>query len=360
MHGNYYAVIMAGGGGTRLWPLSRQSSPKQSLSLLGDRTMFQVAVDRLQPLFPPERICVVTAAQYAEDLRAQRPRVPAENYILEPAPRGTAPAIALAALRLRERDRGAVMACLTADHAIREEARFRDLLAAAGEVAQAGHLVTLGIEPTFAATGFGYIQQGEGLGYFGGFEAFRAVRFKEKPDEPEAQAMATDGQHSWNSGMFVWTAARILGEIERQMPDFHRLLGEIAARPAALDDLWQQAPKTTVDYGIMEGGRDVAVIPATGLGWSDIGSWEALLDLLPADGDGNVVVGADYVGDGTRGTLVHTSPGGRKRLVATLGVEGLVIVDTEDVLLVCSRERSQDVRKLVEMLKQRPDGDLYL
>ncbi len=356
----YYAVIMAGGGGTRLWPLSRQDRPKQSLQLLGERTMFQIAVDRLAPLFQPERILVVTNALYADDLRRQSPALPADNFILEPAPRGTAPAIALAAQVLQSRAPSAIMACLTADHYIGQEARFRDLLAAAALLAEEDYLVTLGIAPTFASTGFGYIQRGAPLGRYGGWEAFRAARFKEKPALPEAEAMLADGQHTWNSGMFVWRVARILAEVERQLPKLHAVLTQAAAQPAALPTLWAGAANTTLDYGIMEGAEAVAVIPAEALEWNDIGSWDALLDVLPADADGNVVIGAEHLGLESGEVLVHSSPQRSRRLIATIGLKNMVIVDTEDVLLVCPRERSQEVRAIVEQLKARAGGKLYL
>jgi mannose-1-phosphate guanylyltransferase len=355
---HYHAVIMAGGGGTRLWPLSRQERPKQSLKLLGERTMFQIAVERLAPLFTPDRIWVVTSARYAGDLRQQCPALPAENFVLEPAPRGTAPAIGLAALTLRQRDPAAVMACLTADHFIGNEAGFRDLLAAAAEVARRDFLVTLGIAPTFASTGFGYIQRGERLERVGGFDVYRARRFKEKPAQAEAEAMVADGQHAWNSGMFVWRVRRFLDEVERQLPPLHQVLAQAASAPGKLAEVWAGAPDVTLDYGIMEGARDVAVIPAEGLGWNDIGSWEALLDVLPTDAAGNVVIGAEHLNLDSRRTLVHASA--HKRLVVTLGVDDLVIVDTGDVLFVCPRDQAQNVKAVVNALKARPDGKAYL
>ena len=358
---HYYAVIMAGGGGTRLWPLSRQENPKQSLRLLGDRTMFETAVDRLAPLFAPGNILVVTSQRYADGLRQQAPQLPAANFILEPAPRGTAPAIALAAMHLHRRDPAAVMACLTADHYIGNEPRFRDLLAAAAEAAQPGWLVTLGIAPTFASTGFGYIQRGASLGRFGGFEAFRAERFQEKPPEVVAAQYVAGGAHSWNSGMFVWRVPSIMAEFERQMPDLYLALGRMETAPPEQDAVWADVRTATIDYGIMEGARDVAVIPAGGLGWSDIGSWEALLDVLDGDETRNVVVGVEHLNVDTTGTLIHSArTGGSRRLVATIGVNDLVIVDTDDALLVCPRNRSQDVKLLVERLKQRHDGHGYL
>jgi len=355
---HYYAVIMAGGGGNRLWPLSRQDHPKQSLKLLGERTMFQLSVERLLPLFPVDRILVVTNAAYAADLNQQYPALPAENFILEPAPRGTAPAVALSALHIRRRDPQGMLACLTADHYIGDEARFRAVLAAAARVAQQGYLVTLGIAPLFPATGYGYIQRGQRLGTFDGFEAFRAVRFQEKPKLAEAEALVADGLHSWNSGMFVWRADRILAEFARQMPEFYKLLLKIEADPAVVAQVWDDAPNITIDYGIMENADEVAVIPADGLGWNDIGSWESLRDMLSSDGSGNIVVGSEHLGVDTTGVLIHSSGG--KRLIATIGLSNVVIVDTGDVLLVCPRERSEEVRTLVEQLRKRAGGGEFL
>jgi mannose-1-phosphate guanylyltransferase len=353
---------MAGGGGTRLWPLSRLDHPKQSLRLLGDRTMFQISVQRLAPLFTPDRILVVTSERYAADLRQQCPELAEANFVLEPAARGTAPAIALCAAEVSRRDAGAVMVCLTADHFIRNEPRFRELLTAAVEVAAQDYLVTLGIVPAYPATGFGYIQRGARLGQFGGFDAYRAERFKEKPSQAEAEAMLADGRYSWNSGMFVWRAARFLAELERQLPDLYRALAEIELAPAGQEDIWSGLANTTIDYGIMEGARDVAVIPAQDLGWSDIGSWDALFDVLDADPAGNVVIGAEHLGLETSGSLIHSSRSGslRPRLIATVGLADLVIVDADDVLLICRRDRSQEVKALVDRLKQDKDCQKYL
>jgi mannose-1-phosphate guanylyltransferase len=251
------------------------------------------------------------------------------------------------------------MAVLTADHFISNVDRFRQALTAAAEVAEQGHLVTLGITPTNPSTGYGYIKQGESLGEVGGFPVFRAERFTEKPGSETAIHMVESGEYSWNSGMFIWRVDRIMDEFQRQMPEFYVQLAEIAATlstpgyEATLSRVWPQVARQTIDYGVMEGAEDVAVIPVD-IGWSDVGSWTSLLELLPADAQGNIVVGP-HVGIDTRDALVF----GRNRLVATIGLEGMVIVDTEDALLICTKEREQEVRALVRELERR-DEKRYL
>jgi mannose-1-phosphate guanylyltransferase len=354
----YYAVIMAGGSGTRLWPASRGSSPKQALKLIGERTMFQYAVDRLTPVFPMDRILVVTREDHAPILHQQVPGLLESNFILEPQGRGTAPAIGLTAIHLEQRDPHATMALLTADHFITDTERFRQVLIAAQKVAEEGSLVTLGIQPSSPSTGFGYIKQGAVLGEKNGINFYAVQQFTEKPDLDTAQRMVASREHSWNSGMFIWQVNRILEEFERQMPEFYVQLMEVKASlgtsnyRGCLDRVWSQVKKETIDYGIMEGGRQVVVFPVE-IGWTDIGSWSSLLDLLPADQGGNVVVGP-HLGIDTLGTLVF----GGKRLVATIGIENLIIIDSEDALLVCSKEREQDVRLIVDQLKNDQQDDL--
>jgi mannose-1-phosphate guanylyltransferase len=348
-----YAVIMAGGSGTRLWPLSRQKRPKQALKLIGQRTMFQHAVDRITPLFPPERILVVTRDEHATLLMEQVPELPTENFILEPEGRGTAPAIGLAAIHLRDRDPHASMVVLTADHYISEAEEFRRALSAALQVAQTGQLITLGIKPTAPSTGFGYAHHGASLGTIDEFPTFHVERFVEKPDLKTATEMIECGEYSWNSGMFIWRVDRILAEFEQQMPGFNAQLSEVAATlgtpayTATMNYVWPRVAKQTIDYGIMEQAKDVAIIPVS-IGWTDVGSWGSLLTLLPADSDGNIIVGP-HVGLNTRDTLAFSD----KRLIATIGVQGLVIVDTDDAVLVCPKDQEQAVRELVDTLKRK-------
>lgn len=354
----YYAVIMAGGTGTRLWPLSRENSPKQALKLVGERTMFQYAVERIAPIYPYERILVVTRGDHAAELMEQAPELPAENYILEPEGRGTAAAIGLAAIHLAHRDPEARMAVLTADHYIADTERFCRVLAAAERPAAEGSMVTLGIQPSAPSTGFGYIKQGAELGEQDGFACYAVERFTEKPDEETARRMVASGEYSWNSGMFIWRAARILEEIERQMPAFFARLK--AVRDAlgtpdyetVLGREWPRVAKQSIDYGVMEGARQVVVIPVE-IGWTDVGSWASLLELLEPDAENNVMIGP-HLNIDTQDTFVF----GEKRMIATIGVRDLMIIDTVDALLVCAREREQDVKALVERLKGEGRSDL--
>jgi mannose-1-phosphate guanylyltransferase len=349
-----HAVILAGGSGTRLWPLSRKGEPKQALRLIGDRTMFQHAVDRLSPLFPMERIFVVAGPAIAESLRPQEPELPPGNFILEPSGRDSAPAAGLAAIRLLSQDPDAIMAIVTADHFIGEAEQFRAVLAAAGEVASTGAIVTLGIRPTYPATGYGYVAAGEALTIVDGFRVYRSAGFREKPNLQTAMQFIEDGRYSWNSGMFILRADRLMGEYRSQLPDLHaslvRIAGDLGSsnEESGLRAEWEGVRRVSIDYGIMEHASDVAVVPVE-LGWSDIGSWASLLDVLECDEKGNVLQGTSVALD-TKKTLIRCE-GGEGRLVAAIGLEEMIIVDTPDVLLVCPRSRAEQVRELVKRLE---------
>ena len=351
-----YAVIMAGGGGTRLWPISRKETPKQLLPLLGKETLFQSTVARLQPLFPPERILVVTVDEQAREMQKQVPAIPAENYLIEPAPRGTASVVALAAAVLQKRDPQAIMAIQTSDHFIRDRNLFHYLIGTAFEVAEQNYLVTLGVTPTFPSTAYGYIQQGEQLDGEYKYPVYAVKRFKEKPDDATAQQLLLSGDHSWNSGMFVWRVDTILSEIERQMPELFKVVDKIssawdtAARAEVVQAHWFDLKSQTIDYGIMEKAQRVAVLPAGGLGWSDVGSWDSLFEVLSPDAYGNVAANTQHVALDTNNTLVYAK--NDERLVVTIGLDDIVIVDAGDVLMICKVDQSQKVRDVVEHLKK--------
>lgn len=352
-----YAVIMAGGSGTRLWPLSRRNKPKQMLPLLDERhSLFQTTVERLGGLLTPGRIYVVTVAGQVEGLRAQSLEIPAENFLVEPAPRGTASVIGLAAEILRERDPEAVMAVLPSDHFIRNRDLFHLLIRVAVDVAEKGYLVTLGITPTYAATGYGYIQRGEAIPERTIYPVYRVSNFKEKPKDAQARALISTGDHLWNSGMFIWRADAILAEIGRQLPKLTKVLDEIAAgqtsarRGEILQRVWPDLEEVTVDYGVMENAEKVAILPAGGLEWSDVGSWDSLFDVLLSDNNGNIVFAGNHIAEDTHHSLVYGNHD--ERLIVTIGVDDLIVVDTGDVLLVCHKDHAQKVRKVVDDLKK--------
>jgi len=351
-----YAVIMAGGGGTRLWPISRKETPKQLLPLLGKETLFQSTVARLEKLFPPERILVVTVAEQAHEMQNQVESIPVKNYLIEPAPRGTASVVGLAAAVLQKRDPEAIMAIQTSDHYIRNRDLFHYLIRTAFEVAAKDYLVTLGITPTYPSTGYGYIQQGELLDGDYKYPVYTVKRFKEKPDEATAQQLLRSGDHSWNSGMFVWRTETILAEIQRQMPKLFKAVDKISSAwgTAEQDDVmqsyWFDLKSQTIDYGIMEKAGRVAVLPAGGLGWSDVGSWDSLFDVLLPDMNGNVSTSAQHLALDTHNTLVYSN--NEEHLVVTIGLDDMVIVDAGDVLMVCKIDQSQKVKDVVEHLKK--------
>jgi mannose-1-phosphate guanylyltransferase len=364
MGSNYYAAIMAGGGGTRLWPLSRKKRPKQALKFFGDQTLFQVSVERILPIIEPVNVLVLTVKDQAEILSKQQELLLPKNFIIEPSPRGTASAIGLAAIYLNHRDPGSVMACLTADHYMTNEPAFCELLLAAYEAALDNHLVTLGITPEAPDPTYGYIHKGDASNKYRGLQAFTVRAFKEKPDADLARKYQQSGEYSWNSGMFVWRTDRILKEIQRQMPDLFSGLQEIEKaldtdrERETVDAVWSELKSITIDYGVMEGADGVVVIPADDLGWIDVGDWNRLYNVLEKDEAGNVSDAESTLLLDSRGVLI-LQDGQREtgRLIAALGIEDLVIIDTEDVLLICRREAADQVKRLVDFMNERELGN---
>lgn len=344
---NTYAVIMAGGRGERLWPASTYSRPKPLLPLApGGRSLIRATSDRVMPLVGAEGVRVVTDEGLAPAVAGEL-GLALEQLIVEPEGRNTAPAVGLAAAVLMAQDPDALMIVLPADHLVEDEEEFRCVLQAGVEAAQKGHLVTLGVRPSFPATGYGYIRRGERLAEAADRQVFRAERFVEKPDSRTAQAYLDDGRYSWNAGIFVWRAARLLEEARGHLPGLAGVLQEVM-RGADPRDVWGEVESISIDYGIMEKASDVAVIPVD-MGWSDVGDWHAVWQSMPRD-EAEVASMGRHIGEETRRTLVWASP---NRTVATLGVEDLVIVDTPEALLICDRGQTQGVRDLAR--RARPE-----
>lgn len=352
-----FAVIMAGGKGSRFWPRSREKTPKHLLDIQGERTIIRETVDRIRPLVPPERTLIVTGRSHAAELIRQLPEIPSENIIIEPVGRNTAPCIGLAALHILKRVPDAVMLVLPSDHRIGNEAEYRHVLEAAGKAAFEGTpLLTVGISPTGPETGFGYIEQGGPFSNIDGREIRRVRAIREKPDIEQAREFLNRGGFLWNSGMFIWKASTILDTIKRFLPDLHEGLRQIGdalgteREEQVVGNIYTGLKAVSIDYGVMEKSEDVLVIPGD-FGWSDLGSWDALRDVSEQDENGNAVRG-DLICVDTGDCLVH-SPG---KLVALVGVRDLLVVETDDALLICRRGRSQDVRKVVEILEKRGLG----
>ncbi len=344
------AVIMAGGKGERFWPKSRIACPKQFLSLTSDgKTMLQKTVDRLRPLIPMEDIYIITNQEYLHFIMQQVPDLPPENAIGEPSPRNTAPCIGLAASVIQKKYGDAVMMVLPSDHLIHMEGLYLDILRKAVIVAEYGkNLVTIGITPTYPETGYGYIRYVTGSGKNGVYET---AEFAEKPDLETARRYLMERCYLWNSGMFIWKASSILWNLEQFMPELYQGLQEIISHygtehfETVLNEKFPQLPSESIDYGIMEKAKHIYTIPAS-FGWDDVGSWLALERINPKDQNGNFLFG-DVVSIDTKRCIVS----GGEKLIALLGIRDVVIVDTPDALLVCNKNNTQDIKKILTELR---------
>lgn len=349
-----FAVIMAGGRGTRFWPLSREALPKQYLRLTGKESLIQLTIKRLKPLIPPKDMLIISSRSQKREIRNHLSSLPLKNFIFEPVGRNTAPCIGLAALYLKKRDPDGIMAVFPSDHIISNQKEFIRILSLAEKAAKKGdYLVTLGIKPKRAETGYGYIQYGKRLFGKGKSTVRSILRFTEKPDAKTALGFLKRGSYLWNSGIFVWRIDTILRMFEKHLPDIYKELLAVqdsintSRFDKALAGCYKRIRNISIDYGIMERAKNVLVIPCDP-GWNDVGSWNSLQEILPKDRSQNVVRG-DHIGLGTKNTIIY-SP---KKLIATLGLSDMIIVETEDALLVCHRDKAQDIKKITEMLSKK-------
>lgn len=353
-----YPVIMAGGSGTRFWPLSRQLFPKQLLRIIGEDTLIQQTMRRVVSCAPAERVMISTNPAQAESIKVQLREwkdAVKDNFVLEPEGRNTAPAIGLVALELVRRDPEAVMLVVPADHIITGQRAFDTAVSLAAQLAQEGHLVTFGIRPIRPETGYGYIKPNRkvALKKQGALRGHPVSRFVEKPNAARAAQYLKAGDYYWNSGMFIWRAATILEEIRRHQPSLSRGIEQIGqmihsgASRQAIDDAYRALTPVSIDNGVMERSTKAVVVPVS-FQWSDVGSWGSLDEVAQKDKSGNVI-GGRVIDIDSQGSVLY----GDRRVVATIGLSDMVVVDTPDATLVCPKSRAQDVKKVVEILKKQ-------
>ncbi len=345
---NVHVIILAGGIGSRLWPISRRSRPKQFQPLLSDRSMLVTTYERVLPLTAPGRVWVVTGAEFVELAREQLPEVPRDNVLGEPVARSSAPAVALATAAIARRDPSATVLATPSDSFIGDSAAYRDYVDVAVEAASQGFIVTLGVIPSRPDTGYGYIKRGHRLATVGG--AYRVERFTEKPDLQTAQSYLADGGYYWNMGQFIFVAEHFMERCAVHLPEVAQTMRKLAsARPAAEAFLcaYEALPMISFDYGIAEREEDMAVVP-TAVEWSDVGTWRAIKDIAGRHGSLDLRP-ENHVGVDSRDCFVMASSG---RLVVTVGVERYIIVDTDDVLLVVHEDKAQEVRAALEAIEK--------
>ncbi|MNW44195.1 Alginate biosynthesis protein AlgA [compost metagenome] len=345
-------LILAGGKGERFWPKSRTNLPKQFLNISGNKSMIQQTVDRLQKLMPIEQIFIITNESYAELIKVQIPSLPLENIIIEPVGRNTAPCVGLASIIIEEKFPDSSMIVLPSDHIIKNQDEFVSILKAAVEVSkQDDNLVTLGITPTYPETGYGYIESSDQTIEIDNHIAHKVNQFVEKPDEARAKMYVDAGNYYWNSGIFVWRLPIIRNYIRTLMPQMHDLLESMKSsfannpRNEVIKSEFPKMPDQSIDYGIMEKANNIYVIPCV-LGWDDVGSWTALERINELDENGNAING-NILSLDTKRCIIESNG----KLIATLGVEDLIIVETDDVTLICKKDKAQEVKSLIKELK---------
>ena len=341
--GGLAGLILAGGSGTRFWPLSRRLRPKQLLALEGGDSLLQATVSRLSPLISPDRVWVCTTEDLAEQVRSDLPEVKSAQVLCEPMGRNTAPAIGWSLMRMKANGEDPIVAVLPADHRVEDHAAFRRALeTAAAEVRRSDRVMTLGVKPARPETGYGYLEVGEVVDEASG--AAKVVRFTEKPDMETARGFVAGGRYLWNAGIFVFRCGRLLDLLAEYEPEIAAGLAAIEREPDRINELYAELQRISIDYGVMERCEDLATLPLE-CGWSDLGSWQALAEVLVADADGNRIHG-DVIASGADGNLLWADRG----TIAVAGVEGLAVVRTGDAVLVVPLERSQEVKELVDRL----------
>lgn len=353
-----YCVIMAGGGGTRFWPVSRQTNPKQILNLTGNDVMINETIQRLDGVVPYEQVMIVTNAAQEEVLKkVVTTHMDHNNILLEPVGRNTAPCIGYAAAAIAKREGDALMCVLPSDHYMKDEPEFKKILDKALGVAEdSDKLVTIGIKPTFPCTGYGYIHFGKEDGQ--GTGVYEVAGFVEKPNHEKAQQYVNSGAYLWNSGMFIWKVSTILDSFKRFLPRLYSKLVELQEyigtdeEAAAIKRLYPEMESISIDYGIMERSTDVLVIPGE-FGWNDVGSWDALESVYEKDEKGNIRIG-EHIDIHTTNSILY----GKEHLIAAIGVDDMIIVHTEDATLICPKNRAQDVKFVVDKLKELGRMDL--
>ena len=353
-----YAVILAGGGGTRLWPKSRKKNPKQFLKLVGKHTMMQVTANRISKFIPWDRFIVVTNKLYEKDVKDQLPELPVENIIAEPEKRDTALAMLVGSLYAKSKDPEAIVVNAASDHTLTNEKEYIRVMKAAINAAASGeYLVTVGITPTFSSTGFGYIKIGEDLKKLNrGLSLFKVDSFTEKPNKATARAFISTRKYFWNANMYVWSVKAICEAFDKFMPKMYQLSKSLADKSPKefhrlLPEIYKKAESISIDYAISEKANNLVLIPGD-FGWNDVGNWRVVYDLGTKDLAGNVVVSegkkAHALSIQAHNNLLHTN----NRLIAVFGVDDLVVIDTEEILMIAPKDRVQEIKELVNRLKE--------